>query len=278
MEPYRSQRAVTDRQSDLARIEKALTVAAQVLSAYWPTASGLDHMSRHDPTTQPELALDRALREELVDVGESWLSEENGEIGYRQKHERVWVVQYLDGIRGLLKGIPEWAVSIGLIEGSHAVAGGVLNPATGFLALGASGLGCALNGVAVRASRASSLDGALVLASRAEFGRGEWQTWPEANFTIEPIGSMAYRLALVACGLADATWTLVPKNDWDVAGGVALVTASGGWAKTPDGEPLRFNRPKPVITGLLAAGPGLMECLTPEWVGAWPQADPETRP
>jgi myo-inositol-1(or 4)-monophosphatase len=117
----------------------------------------------------------------------------------------------------------------------------------------------------------------LVLASRTEFGRGEWQTWAQANFSIQPMGSVAYKLALVACGLADATWTLVPKNDWHVAGGVALVVASGGWVKTLDGAQLRFDRPKLAIPGLIAAGPGLLDILTPEWLEAGPRAEIEPR-
>ena len=36
------------------------------------------------------------------------------------------------------------------------------------------------------------------------------------------------RLALVAAGLADATWTLCPKHEWDSAAGVVLVLAGGG--------------------------------------------------
>ena len=277
IESYESGVAVTDRQSDLARIEKALAVAAELLTRYWPTASGFGHMNLHDLVTKAVFALDRALREELVDIGESWLSEESGDSGDRRKHERIWVVEPLGGTRGFVQAIPEWAVSIGLVEGSQVVAGGVFNPAAGFLALGASGLGCTLNGVAVRASRASSLDSALVLASRTEFGRGDWQTWTQANFSIQPMGSVAYKLALVACGLADATWTLVPKNDWDVAGGVALVVASGGWVKTLDGAQLRFDRPKPAIPGLIAAGPGLLDTLTPEWLEAGPRAETEPR-
>lgn len=268
---------MTDRQSDLNRIEKALTVAADILTRYWPGAAGLGNPNLHDPVSQAVLALDRALREELVDIGESWLTEESGDSGDRRKHERVWVVEPLGGTRGFVQGIPEWAVSVGLVEGSQAVAGGVLNPAAGLLALGASGLGCTLNGVVVRASRASSLDAALVLASRTEFGRGEWQAWTQANFTIQPMGSVAYKLALVACGLADATWTLVPKNDWDVAGGVALVVAAGGWAKTLDGAQLRFDRPKPAIPGLIAAGPGLLDTLTPEWLETGDRAETAPR-
>ena len=66
------------------------------------------------------------------------------------------------------------------------------------------------------------------------------------------MGSIAYKLALVAAGLADATWTLQPKNEWDVAAGVALMKAGGGVAYTPDGNPRSFNSKNPRMSGLIA--------------------------
>ena len=41
------------------------------------------------------------------------------------------------------------------------------------------------------------------------------------------MGSVAYKLGLVAAGLADITFTLTPKNEWDVAAGAALVRKRG---------------------------------------------------
>lgn len=257
---------MTTRADDLARIENALRVAAGVLRGFEPGGVAFEHKINRDPVTSADLELDHALRKELLDEGEGWLSEETADSAARLAHERVWVVDPLDGTREFVQGIPEWAVSIGLVEDGQAVAGGILNPAGGFLALGALGLGCSLNGFAVRASNVSCLDGALVLASRTEVGRGQWQHWTQGTFDIQPMGSVAYKLARVACGLADATWTLVPKNEWDVAGGVALVVAAGGWAATLDGAPPLFNRPKPALSGLVAAGPGLLNTLTPEWL------------
>lgn len=259
---------MTDRRSDLDRIERALAVAKEILLQFLPSNYEVGHKTNGDPVTKVDLALDRALREELVDLGESWLSEESGHDADRpdQRRERTWVVDPLDGTREFILGIPEWAVSIGLVEGGQPVAGGILNLAADFQAIGALGHGCTLNGAAVVASNVSSIHDALVLASRTEVERGEWQRWTQANLTIQAMGSIAYKLARVACGLADATWTLTPKNEWDVAGGVALVVASGGWAKTLDGESPRFNRASPAMSGLLAGGPGLLGTLTPEWL------------
>jgi myo-inositol-1(or 4)-monophosphatase len=91
-----------------------------------------------------------------------------------------------------------------------------------------------------------------VLASRSEFERGEWRRFLAAGLRVRPLGSTAYKLALVACGDADATWTLHPRHEWDVAGGVALVQAAGGVAATPGGRPPAFGQPRPWLAQVFA--------------------------
>ena len=71
--------------------------------------------------------------------------------------------------------------------------------------------------------------------------------------------AVIYKLGLVAAGLADATWTLVPKNEWDVAGGAALVTAAGGSVMGLDYQPVRFNQPRTLMDGFIASAPGLVD-------------------
>jgi myo-inositol-1(or 4)-monophosphatase len=70
------------------------------------------------------------------------------------------------------------------------------------------------------------------------------------------MGSVAYKLGRVAAGLADATWTLVPKHEWDVAAGAALVEAAGGSLFIPTEQALAFNRPRPLLPGLVAFAAG----------------------
>lgn len=251
---------MTDRHSDLARIREALAAASHVFDRFPPGAIASSTKSNRDPVTEADLGW-ILLRDHLVRPGEGWLSEETIDDDDRLKCERVWVVDPLDGTKEFVAGIPEWCVSIGLVENGQAVAGGILSPWIDFLALGAEGLGCTLNGLPARPSSVSALEETTVLASRTEVGRGQWKIWEQAPFRIEAMGSVAYKLARVAVGLADATWTFIPKHEWDVAGGVALILAAGGWAATTGGAPLVFNRPNPRLAGLIASGQRLEPLL-----------------
>jgi myo-inositol-1(or 4)-monophosphatase len=105
----------------------------------------------------------------------------------------------------------------------------------------------------------STVEGAVVLASRSEVKRGEWEAFRDGPITIQPTGSVAYKLARVAAGLAEATWTLTPKHEWDVAAGVALVQAAGGFVECLDRSEPRFNQRSPRLSGLIAGGPALRE-------------------
>ena len=75
------------------------------------------------------------------------------------------------------------------------------------------------------------------------------------------MGSVAYKLALVSAGLADITFTLTPKNEWDVVAGAALVLSGGGFVGTLDSGTLTANNRDPLISGLLASGPNLKGAL-----------------
>ncbi len=248
---------MADRGEDLARIGAALDAAAAVLERFRAGREEVTWKGHDDPVTEADLAVDRAIRTSLPRAGEGWLSEETEDDVSRLDASRVWVVDPIDGTKEFVRAVPEWCVSIGLVEDGRPVAGGILNPATGERFLGAAGIGATRNGRPVTASARAELDGAVVLASRSELGRGEWERFQGAGFEIRPTGSVAYKLALVAAGRADATWTLTPKHEWDVAAGAALVLAAGGKVWQPGGEARRFNAVRPRLEGLSASGAAL---------------------
>ena len=248
---------VTQRQEDLHRIEAALRAAEKALSPFTPGAIAVERKAGGDPVTEADHRVDEVLRELLPTSGEGWLSEETVDDHSRLDKHRAWVVDPLDGTREFVEGIPEWSVSIGLVEGGQPVAGGILNPATGQLVIGAIGHGVTLNGAEAKVSDRPELGGAVVLASNSEIYRGEWDRFRDQGFEVRPCGSVAYKLAMVAAGQVDATWTLVPKNEWDVVAGVALVRAAGGVIEPLEEPDRTFNRPSSLLKGLLAYPPQL---------------------
>jgi myo-inositol-1(or 4)-monophosphatase len=245
----------------LARIQTALEAAREVFARFTPGAIETEYKTGHDPVTEADRAVDAVMRENLLRDGEGWLSEESADDMSRLGKRRVWVVDPLDGTREFVQGIPEFCVSIGFVEDGRPVAGGICNPATNETIIGAIDSGVLYNGKVARPSERSELKGSLILASRSEVKRGEWQQFQSGAYQIRPMGSVAYKLSLVAAGLADITFTLTPKNEWDVAAGAALVQSAGGFVATLDNAPLRCNNRNPLLTGLMASGPLLRDPL-----------------
>lgn len=241
----------------LERIKEALEMAVEVLEPFESGSVEARLKAGNELVTEADHAVNDVLQRVLQRDGEGWLSEESVDDRSRLEKDRVWIVDPIDGTKEFVAGIPEWCVSVAFVQRGVAIAGGITNPATHETFLGSAGSGLAYVGSGVPADQKDSLTGATVLASRSEVKRGEWEAFCGSAFSITPMGSVAYKLARVAAGLADATWTLTPKHEWDVAAGVALVEAAGGFVRTLDFARPVFNQPNAVLRGLMASTPKL---------------------
>ncbi len=231
----------------LTRIQSALDAAEAVLSDFTPGRIEATLKSAGDPVTEADHAIDGTLRDMLPEPGDGWLSEETADSADRLSCERVWVVDPIDGTKEFVQGIPEWCVSIGLVENGRPVAGGISSPAAGLRVVGQVGDGVSVSG-------ANGVQHPGVLASRTEVGRGLWDH--VRHLDVVPMGSVAYKLARVAAGLNAMTWTLVPKNEWDVVGGAALVIAAGGVVLDTNFQAPQFNRRNTLMQGFFGGQPG----------------------
>lgn len=239
-------------QQDVARIVCALEAGAKLYRSRSMESVRIDRKQGGDPVTDAEREVNQLLFEMLVQPRDGWLSEESADNPERLQRSRIWLVDPLDGTKEYVSGIPEWCISVALLEHGNLVAAGILNPCTEELVYGS-----AEDGVTSKCAEGSfhceTLDfEPLVLGSRSEVNRGEWKRFEQSKFRLQPMGSVAYKLALVAAGKAHATWTLVPKHEWDVAAGVALVRFSGGIVLQLSGEPPAFNQADPIFQGLIA--------------------------
>lgn len=197
--------------------------------------------------------LHEALAVRFPDIG--WLSEEHTDTTERLGRERVWVVDPIDGTREYLQGIPEYAISVGLvIDGSPAL-GVVYNPA-------ADDLQAAIClGVEERPAKRLQSTKFVALVGRGEHYHNEIPPLPRGA-RVRGVGSVAYRLALLSKGEGDVVLTGYGRSEWDVAAGAALCMAAGLRVTDVLGNAMPFNQRDPHIRGLLVAEPGLHEHIS----------------
>ncbi|MBF0583788.1 MAG: 3'(2'),5'-bisphosphate nucleotidase CysQ [Magnetococcales bacterium] len=255
-------------QSDLALMEEAALLAGSCIMDYYrPGTQVAAHVhlkdkSHNNPLTKADLEANQLLRQRLLthrpDYG--WLSEENLDNSERLQRQRVWIIDPMDGTKEFLKGLPQFAVSIGLIENHHPVAACVYNPATRELFSAIHGGGSRLNGHRIQTSQQTELQGASCLASHSETKRGEWERF-RPQLTLTPMGSIAYKLALVAAGRFDMTFTLTPKNEWDYCAGALLLREANGQISHKDGQYCLFNQKNPKVLSVLASNGKLHAAL-----------------
>ncbi len=210
----------------------------------------------YDPVTSADRAADDSLRRDLLqafpEIG--WLSEETVDDAVRLEHKQVWIVDPIDGTKEFLSGIPEFVVSVALVADGVPVVGVIYNPSRGELYSAVQGGGTFLNGKRVFCTDTTRLEEATVIVSRSEDARGEIDPLRQHLKEIHPIGSVAYKLAVVAAGGADLNVSVQPKNEWDVCAGDLLVREAGGHMVDLNGAVRRYNQADPLIGGGLAAG------------------------
>ena len=77
---------------------------------------------------------------------------------------------------------------------------------------------------------------------------------PTRFLSFTPVGSVAYKLALVAAGEADMNFSVQPKNEWDVCAGDLLVREAGGHMLNLQGKVRMYNQIDTLIQDGLVAG------------------------
>ncbi|MGN7611587.1 3'(2'),5'-bisphosphate nucleotidase CysQ [Magnetococcales bacterium HHB-1] len=245
---------------ELAAMQSAARQAGVAVMKYYrpgqqvTAEANVREKSADNPLTQADLESDTILREQLMqafpDYG--WLSEETLDNLDRLKKTRVWVVDPIDGTKEFIDGIPQFAISIGLVDGGVPVAACVYNPALDEMFIASKGGGAYLNGEAIHTSTRKQLLGASCITSRSEIKRGDWVNF-DGEFILAPIGSIAYKMAVAAMGRFDMTFTLTPKNEWDFCAGTLLIQEAGGQVTNKAGEPFQFNQESPLVLSVVTS-------------------------
>ena len=210
------------------------------------------------PLTELDLYVDKTLSRLLLEhfPDDGWISEESPQ---RTRDGRYWVVDPVDGTREVVAGIPEWAVSVGLWENGRARYGWLFNAQRDLVWHGGPGIGAWRDETPIQVSRPTSLDQIRVAVSRTDTKKG---LIPQVDPEPIAVGSIAYKLGLVAAGEIDATVSVTPKNIWDIAGGIPVVLGAGGAViEYRSGASMEALALEPSLQegGLVAAHPDVIE-------------------
>jgi len=242
-----------DFDADLALLEEAALAAGELALTFF----GRDPVSwfkgNKSPVSEADIAVDTFLADRLrsarPDYG--WLSEETADDPVRLDHQRVFIVDPIDGTRALLAGGDEWTVSIAVVDKGRPSAGAVYCPRRQEMFLAKVGGGTYLNGRKIAVSSQTVPQGARLTGPHSIVANKAVQ---DAGFEASDVlRSLAYRLAMVACGRADVGAARGGPSDWDLAAADLLVQEAGGKLTDLSGRGLMYNQPKTRHPALVAA-------------------------
>jgi myo-inositol-1(or 4)-monophosphatase len=185
-----------------------------------------------------EEAIISVLREAYPTHG--FLGEESG--FHDKQAEFLWIIDPLDGTTNFLHGVPQYCISIALMQKGVPQQAVVFDPNRNELFTASKGVGAYLNDRRIRVSKVDRFEGALVgtgfpfkqVEHIDDYLRMLRNVMTAASGVRRP-GAAALDLAWVACGRMDAFWEL-GLSPWDMAAGALLIREAGGLVGDLDGN------------------------------------------
>ena len=214
---------------------------------------------------QPELT-DKALRDEgdrrshdlimslLAEAfpDDAVLSEEGSDSTERLDHQRVWIVDPLDGTREFGEpGRSDWAVQVALAVDGQPVVGAVALP----------GLDLVLSTGDPPQVPAAGGGKPRLVVSRTRPPAVTEQVAAALDAELLPMGSAGAKAMAVVRGEADVYCHAGGQYEWDSAAPVAVAAAAGLHVSRLDGSTLRYNRQNPWLPDLLICRPELAQTV-----------------
>ncbi|MBC8323820.1 MAG: 3'(2'),5'-bisphosphate nucleotidase CysQ [Candidatus Marinimicrobia bacterium] len=242
--------------SELKLAINAAKEAGTLIMDYYKADYEIQDKGYHNPVTTADHAADSRLKETLMEARPEygWLSEETVDSPDRLSKKCVWVVDPLDGTKEFIEGVPNFVVSVALVENGEPIVGVLYNPVTKEMFSAAKGKGAFLNNEPIQCATKENVNEMVILNSRSETRRGLWQPFADTFGELKAIGSVAYKLGLTAAGQADIFASLRPKNEWDICAGNCIINEAGGKLIDLNGAPRIYNQEITLIEPGLIAG------------------------
>ena len=222
----------------------------------------VNYKSKNQPVTNADIQIDRFLKlffkEKTPEYG--WVSEESEDNKSRFNSDYFWCLDPIDGTRSYINGKPEYTISLALIKGNSPIMGIILNPETEELFFAIKDKGAYCNDKKINVRKNIKLSSSVYGISSSESKDIErYDFFNKKN--IVKMGSIAYKIALVAKGKIDIALSFTKKNDWDVAASGLILEEAGGVLKDMSGKNITYNTKKMKIDSVIASNRELQNQL-----------------
>lgn len=183
----------------------------------------------------PVTAADRACEKLIVEQISREFPDDGilGEEGASRpaRNGRKWIIDPIDGTKDYIRGIPLWAVLIGLEENGQLIAGAAYCPGQSLLMHAGKGMGAWANDKKVRVSNCTDLSRAVLSFNgfnKVGVNRfaGGVIPWVQNFWAVRSLGGSVDAM-LLAQGKADI-WIEPNAQPWDLAPLKLLVEEAGG--------------------------------------------------
>lgn len=216
----------------IAELQAVLVQAGQI-ALQGRAGAQVGYKSDYTPFTDVELAMESLVISFLQSrfPGDQIVTEETGINGALT--ERIWMLDPIDGTKIYLNGLPNWGISLGLLENGQPVIGFFYLPKTNELYWGGPEYGAYLNEVSISQIPLPELDSPLSFIAVPTNAHRKYRIdYPR----LRSFGSTAAHFCYLAQGAAVGVLTR-RINLWDVAGILPILSVTGRGLRFLSGSP-----------------------------------------
>jgi 3'(2'), 5'-bisphosphate nucleotidase len=225
--------------------------AGNVLLEFYTVPADVEWKPGAEPVTAADRAANALIVGGLMEAfpEDGLLAEESPDTVARLAHERLWVVDPMDGTKEFIKRNGEFSVMIGLALNGRASLGVVFQPTEDRLFYAAEGLGAFVSykgGAPQRLSVSETVEASEMCVAVSRSHRSEKIDAVRAALGIQSevrSGSVGLKVGLICERRCDLYIHPSPQTkQWDTCAPEALLVQAGGQMTDLTGRPFVYNR------------------------------------
>ena len=232
----------------LPKLISLTSVTGETIMSLQNKSSGFIVKSDSTPLTQADNASHNLITDALEKITPDIpiLSEESKETSFsvREKWQKYWLIDPLDGTRNFIEGSKEFCINIAFIENNYPVFGLIYSPSmkAHYYRLPQQESIKLIDNVAHKICTKKPKRWEKIVFGRYSQNNKQLQQHlrSKTNFETFRLGS-----ALKFCFIAEGIYHYYPKfgkcSEWDTAAGVCILEGAGGKILDLQGQPLKYN-------------------------------------